>query len=356
MSMRTAQLRALIQYMLMVKRAKKRLQWAESMERGGGNVAGAVSQERRLPPRGPARTQRAATPAAVPRSPGRHRAAFPGTSRGTFVALAASCQGQGDSRDRLRSCTEVSATWRSPQGTRCWWLSVPGPSHLAAAPWPPASCAPPTTLLGTAGASQLQPGNYKTLQSAAGEKQELLQQLPEGPALDSQDFPGLGLARKGFIHLGGAVKTKIKFFISEREGGEGRKCLTSLLNALLEAKGLRGTWSIHGYTCGTLGVLPQILHGGAVCPGPSGPLPSGRHRGGELCGCHASPGPKASTWGSGWEKPGCCSRRAEAKIKRRSLGNLTALCQRTGGCPVLVFQAGEPNRCAVCWEARIQQV
>nr|XP_047915517.1 uncharacterized protein LOC106032058 [Anser cygnoides]XP_047915518.1 uncharacterized protein LOC106032058 [Anser cygnoides] len=207
--------------------------------------------------------------------------------RGTFVALAASCQGQGDSGDKLRSCPEVSATWRSPQGTRCWWLSVPGPSHLAAAPRPPASCTPPATLLGTAGASQLQPGNYKTLQSAAGEKQELLQQLPEGPALDSQDFPGLGLARKGFIHLGGAVKTKIKFFISEREGGEGRKCLTSLPNALLEAKGLRGTWGIYGCTCGTPGVLPQILHGGAMRPGPSGPLPSGHRPGWGLCGCQA---------------------------------------------------------------------
>lgn len=42
----------------------------------------------------------------------------------------------------------------------------------------------------------------------------------KGQRYDSQDFPGLGLARKGFIHLGGAVKTKIKFFILEREGRE----------------------------------------------------------------------------------------------------------------------------------------
>lgn len=39
MSMQTAQLTALIQYMLMVKRAKKRLQWAESTEQSTGNIA-----------------------------------------------------------------------------------------------------------------------------------------------------------------------------------------------------------------------------------------------------------------------------------------------------------------------------
>lgn len=48
MSMQTAQLRALIQYMLMVKRAKKRLQWAGSMERGGGSIAVLLHKAARL--------------------------------------------------------------------------------------------------------------------------------------------------------------------------------------------------------------------------------------------------------------------------------------------------------------------
>lgn len=46
--MQTAQLRALIQYMLMVKRAKKRLQWAESMEQSGGNIAVSLLKSTRL--------------------------------------------------------------------------------------------------------------------------------------------------------------------------------------------------------------------------------------------------------------------------------------------------------------------
>lgn len=48
MSMQTAQLRALIQYMLMVKRAKERLQWAESMKQSSRNIAVALPKSTQL--------------------------------------------------------------------------------------------------------------------------------------------------------------------------------------------------------------------------------------------------------------------------------------------------------------------
>lgn len=137
--------------------------------------------------------------------------------RGLFLAW----EYPGDSCLGCRNCP-LSGFRR----TRCLLnqrFSPPGCLYMFCLWWPQVSCLftppphPPSSsaFTSSAGPFQLEPGNYKTLQSAAGEKQKSLAQMPEGAKAQFTRFSRVGARQEGFIHLGGAIKTKIKFFISE---------------------------------------------------------------------------------------------------------------------------------------------